>query len=144
MGSQVLPATITGIHDTYIGPVSRRINDEEGVRSAFDAYHYCLGGPLPTASAGSANMCDPVDGTIPIRLRYAGDLNVWHVVSPRGKRRPADVGVRPGNYTGWAKNLGVLNRESLAFELGAQRSDTHPVLAAMRPVSGTPIPDTRL
>ena len=51
VGSQVLPATIAGIHDTHIGPVSRRINDEEGVRPVFDAGNYVLGGPLPTASA---------------------------------------------------------------------------------------------
>ena len=70
VGSQVLPATIAGIHDTDVGPVSRRIDDEEGVRPVFDAGNYVLGGPLPTASAGSANMGDPVVVTIPVWLRY--------------------------------------------------------------------------
>ena len=80
-GSQVLPATIAWIHDTYVGPVSRRIDDEEGVRPVFDAGNYVLCGPLPTAST---NMGDPVLGTIPIWLRHAGDLNVWHVVLQEG------------------------------------------------------------
>ena len=81
VGSQVLPATIAGIHDTYLGPVSRRIHDEEGVRLGFDVGNYVLGGPLPT---GSANMGDPVFGTIPIWFRYTGDLNVCHVVLQEG------------------------------------------------------------
>ena len=81
VGSQVLPATIAGIHDTDVGPMSRRIDDEEGVRPVFDAGNYVLGGPLPTASA---NMGDPVVGTIPVWLRYAGDLNVCHVVLQEG------------------------------------------------------------